>query len=116
MRSGYRCEICRATDIEVHNILFGAETTDPRGFCDPDLYACLCTGHHRMLPEAAHVSNETFLAIYLGNLEDRDRVSKILKIRGTPYDGKSYIDYNIEHLKLIKRYKKMEQTAYMDQF
>lgn len=116
MRSGYRCAICGATDIEVHNLLFGAKTTDPKGFCDPDLYACLCAGHHRILPEAAHVSNDTFLSIYLGNMEDRDRANKIMKILETPYDGKSYIDYKVEHRKLVEQFKKLEKTAYMDQF
>ena len=96
-------------------MLFGAETTDPRGFCDPDLYACLCANHHRILPEAAHVSRETFLAIYLGNMEDRDRASKIINVIETPYE-KTYIDYEVEYRKLVEQYKKIDQTAYMDQF
>ena len=81
MRCENQCEIgnCKNTNPETHHILFGSKKVDPRGY-DPDMRAMLCSFHHQRAEFAPHVSRETFISVYLGEMEDRGRASKIQEI------------------------------------
>lgn len=113
MRAGGRCEICNLqNDLEAHHIFFGSEKCDPITLYNPDFYACLCPNHHRYAPDAPHISNDTFLAVYLPII-DPDRAKAIERQLTAPY-VKEYFDINKRHKELVEEFKEAEKTAWMD--
>lgn len=112
MRAGGRCEMCGELGLHQHHIFFGKWRSDWRTFSNPDFYACLCTDHHLYAPDAPHVDNETFLAIFLPKVED-SRSEAITGFEGGNPDSP---DHKEIRANLQQQRKDLENICWMDDF
>lgn len=110
LRAGGRCEICGELGLHQHHIFFGKWKLDWRTFSNPDFYACLCTEHHLYAPEAPHVDNNTFLAIFLPKIEE----SRCEAIMGFERGNPGRPDYKQIRADLKQQLEELESVCWMD--
>ncbi len=114
MRAGGCCEMCGNPVGEGHHIIFGADKGDWTAFCEPDFYAWLCADCHKYRPEAPHVDNDTFLAVYLAKIMSSQAQAIMARLEAPKNYHIPRPDWKEIMAELQDRYDEAEQTGWMD--